>query len=481
MTTPGQSNKGSRGLIVAGVALGILASMSGTAGKQCLRFSELQRRKGTPAAICVGKVALAIGLSLNIIIGPLIDMASYALGPQSVIAPLGALDVVWNTLTAPFTLGETLTPRLFFGCVLITGGAVATSLTGSHDGGEFTPDNVQAILFRPAVGFYLGVLAVWLLVNILVLMPRSAAPAGEPWQSGDRLRGLSLGMTAGSIAGNMFCVKAFVEIVEDSIQRRDGAAWTGWLPYVVFGGALVFALSNLYFLSKAMREYEALFMGAVFEGSLIVSACISGVVVFAELESLQTWQVGFYWAAILLITVGIFVVAMSSNPSAAARAEQPDGLQSKEEPGELKEVDFEAPEEPVKAERPTTEVELAAASVVAAPGPEPRGLAKTQDAATTAAPVLGLARPGVLLDIEAASRRSKVEDGVFLEPTGLEGARPLHIGVVPSAEVQATPIVGSCLCADGISCFCGMHLLRSRNGAPCAGPVGSHRAISCRL
>jgi len=322
----GAASRSSQGMtrgqeLAIGVTLGVLASMSGTAGKQCMRFSELQRRKGTAAAVCMGRMALAIGLALNILVGPLIDMGSYAFAPQSVIAPLGALDVVWNTLTAPFTLGETLTTQLFCGCCIIAVGAIMTSVVGSHDTGDFTIETIQEIIFRPAVAIYLMALGAWLIFNILVLLPRSAAPPGEPWAPGDRIRGLSLGMTAGSIAGNMFCVKAFVEVAQGSIRDGAGEYWEHWLPYGLFAGALFFALTNLYFLTKAMREYEALFMGAVFEGSLVVSACVSGTIVFAEMESLEAWQICIYWLAILAIVVGIFTVARGSAPEESKEEE----------------------------------------------------------------------------------------------------------------------------------------------------------------
>merc|ERR1740129_1883561 len=97
----------------------------------------------------------------------------------------------------------------------------------------------------------------------------------------------------------MFCVKAFVEVCQGSIRDKNPAYWAHWFPYGLFAGAVVFALSNLYFLIKATREYEALFTGAVFEGSLITSACISGAVVFSELERLEPWQIATYWTAIL--------------------------------------------------------------------------------------------------------------------------------------------------------------------------------------
>lgn len=322
---PGRSEKEQAGLDLAGTAflermggnliwlgaiLGVLASMSGTAGKQLLRFAHLQGLKGTQSARFMSKVAIALGLALNVAIGPLIDMASYAFAPQSIIAPLGGLDVVWNTVSAPCTLGETLTPMLIFGCLLIAGGATATSIFGSHEESEYTPELLKDKLFRWEVFGYCIALALWLVFNILILIPRSAAPKGELFATGDKIRGLSLGMTAGSIAGNMFCVKAFVEVVQASIRDNEGEYWADWLPYVLLVGAVFFATSNLYFLTKAMREYEALFMGAIFEGSLIVAACVSGCVVFSEMDGLAAWEVCLYWLAVLVIVAGIMLVAL---------------------------------------------------------------------------------------------------------------------------------------------------------------------------
>merc|ERR1719343_1453000 len=103
--------------------------MTGTIGKQLLRFSELLKLKGLTYN---SKVARATGLFLNTICGPILDMTSYMFASQSLIAPLGALDIVWNTLSAPFTLGEKLNKTLVFGVVLITGGAFGTSFFGKH-------------------------------------------------------------------------------------------------------------------------------------------------------------------------------------------------------------------------------------------------------------------------------------------------------------------------------------------------------------
>lgn len=298
--------------VFVGIILGVLASMCGTAGKQLFRFSELQRRKDTPAAVFMAKVTMIVALVLNTVAGPLIDMASYAFASQSLIAPLGALDVVWNTISAPCTLGETLSPMLVLGCALIFGGAVTTSLVGSHEEDAYTVEEMQEMLVHWRVLVYLIILFSWLAFNIRVLQRGM----------GDRIRGLSLGMTAGSIAGNMFCVKAFVEIVQGSIVHQTGEYFLHWLPYVVLVGAVFFAVSNLVFLTKAMREYEAVFMGAVFEGSLIFAASVSGCVVFKELGQMEAHQIIIYWAALALIIVGIGVVAEGAKRKQLAAEEK---------------------------------------------------------------------------------------------------------------------------------------------------------------
>jgi len=296
-----------------GVLLAVLASMSGTIGKQLLRFSELKTQKGSTS---LAAVAFVVGLTLNVAIGPFIDLSSYAFAPQTLIAPLCGLDVVWNTMLAPCTLGEKLTPKLVKGVVCIAIGAIGTSLFGHKEDKEYTLQVVQDTFVRPTVCLYLSCLALWLAFNILVLQAESSAPKEtQPWYRANRIRGLSLGMTAGSLAGNMFCAKAFVELVQTSIRQGDAEVLAHWITWVMLAGAVFFALSNLFFLQKAAREYQALFMGSVFVCAHIISACLSGYVVFADAENLAWWQVSFYWVMLMFVVAGIVIVAAEADGS----------------------------------------------------------------------------------------------------------------------------------------------------------------------
>jgi hypothetical protein len=302
-----------------GAWLAVLGSLTGTMGKVLIRLSELRKQQGASVS---AKIALRVGLLMNTVVSPLTDLTAFAFAPQALIAPLGALDVVWNTLVAPCTLGEILTKRLLLGCWLIFAGAAITSLVGPHEDSEYGVKELEGILFRWDVFIYLAVFSMWIAFNLLVLMPRSSAPKGEPWQSGDTLRGMSLAMTAGSLSGNFFCVKAFVEIIQSSIVKESANDWAHWLPYVVLVGIALFGLSGVYFLLKALREYEALFMVAVQEGSLVISGAISGSVVYCDMEDMGTLAICVYWFALFFVVCGILIVAKESKRTRASGEEE---------------------------------------------------------------------------------------------------------------------------------------------------------------
>eukprot|EP00746_Dinoflagellata_sp_MGD_P045824 gnl/MRDRNA2_/MRDRNA2_212547_c0_seq1.p1 gnl/MRDRNA2_/MRDRNA2_212547_c0~~gnl/MRDRNA2_/MRDRNA2_212547_c0_seq1.p1 ORF type:complete len:363 (-),score=72.50 gnl/MRDRNA2_/MRDRNA2_212547_c0_seq1:5-1093(-) len=279
-----------------GVGLEIVSTLSGTAGKQLVRFSEVQHEKGNEA---LSKKALFIGLGLNTAFGPIVDMAAYAFAAQSLIAPFGGLDVVWNTLFAPFTLKEKLTKRRALGCFFIAAGAVGSAFFGSHAEVTYTVEKLQGLFFRQRVAVYTGCFLIWTILNIVFLIPRP---------SGDLLRGLSLGMMGGTIAGNMFCVKATVELIKTSILSEPGEVWGHWLPYCVFAGAIFFAVSNVWFLTTGLREYEALFMVTVFEGSMIVANSLSGCIVLSELDNEPWTRTLGYGTCIAVVILGMMTL-----------------------------------------------------------------------------------------------------------------------------------------------------------------------------
>jgi hypothetical protein len=310
-----------------GVALEVVSTMSGTVGKQLIRLSELRKTSNPGFA----KGAFYGGLVVNTVCGPALDMAAYSFAPQSLIAPFGGLDVVWNALSAPYLLQETLTLRRALGCSFICVGTAMSGVFGSHTDVVYTVEYLEDLLISWRVLFYFLIFICWFLFNVLVLQKRS---------KGSFLRGVSLGVTAGTIAGNMFCVKAAVEIIQYSIDEDTGEPWTHWLPYVILVGAAFFAISNVKYMTTGLQEYEALFMVTVYEGSMIVSNCISGSLVLLDLRRFEAWRIAAYFCSVLIIIFGMGVVCsneiMNKSSLAAGKASiEPESMKELQSIGKL--------------------------------------------------------------------------------------------------------------------------------------------------
>mmetsp|Transcript_46292 Transcript_46292/g.100664 ORF Transcript_46292/g.100664 Transcript_46292/m.100664 type:complete len:436 (-) Transcript_46292:80-1387(-) len=295
-------------LWILGIGLEILSTLSGTMGKQLIRLSELSRRS---APRCANSLFTA-GLLVNTIAGPILDMAAYSFAAQSLIAPFGGLDVIWNAALAPYILKETLTRSRLQACGLIFIGTVLSGVFGSHEDEEqYTLALLEEKLLSWRLGLYVVCLILFVAFNILVPMRRPKK---------DLIRGISLGVTAGSIAGNMFCVKAGVELIETSIWNQEGEIWTNFFPYAVLVGAAFFALSNVYFLTQGLLEFEALFMVTIYEGSMIVANCISAAVVLLELEMLPLWRVTLYSMCVAMVCLGMVSISWTEAWSVSKRS-----------------------------------------------------------------------------------------------------------------------------------------------------------------
>mmetsp|Transcript_56996 Transcript_56996/g.128909 ORF Transcript_56996/g.128909 Transcript_56996/m.128909 type:complete len:452 (-) Transcript_56996:121-1476(-) len=299
-----------------GVGLEIVSTMSGTIGKQLIRLSELTKGKSAHLA----KMIMIAGLVINTAVGPIVDMGAYSFASQSLIAPFGGLDVVWNALLAPFLLDEKLTWRRIVGCVLIMIGTGMAGCFGNHEDAEYTLEYLEETLLHVRVLIYFLVFFAWFLLNRFCLMN---------FPVGNAIRGVSLGCTAGTIAGNMFCVKAAIELIQRSINMQEGEIWLHWLPYVMLVGAVFFALTNVIYMTKGLQEFEALFMVTIYEGSMIVSGCVSGAVVLLDLRGVEAWRIGLYSLSVLIIVSGMYVIfsneamSKSSLMSGAASIEAP--------------------------------------------------------------------------------------------------------------------------------------------------------------
>ena len=91
-----------------GVLLVIVGLSLGTTGMHLIRMSELKKKEGHDKEC---RLYFFLGIVFNVLLGPLLDVAGYAFAPAALIAPFTGINIVINSVVAPYTLGEELTPR----------------------------------------------------------------------------------------------------------------------------------------------------------------------------------------------------------------------------------------------------------------------------------------------------------------------------------------------------------------------------------
>jgi len=279
-----------------GILLEVLAGMCGCVGKLLVSFSARTKKK-LHARGCYW-----CGVCITTLVGPALDATAFSFAPQSVIAPLNGLDVCWTALLSPITLGDTLVLSHYVGAILVTSGGGLTAVFGPHGAKIKTLEDAQSRLLDWPAFVYVTFFLVYFSLCSIILPSR---PVGV----GDKARGVLLGVMAGGLAGNMYFTSCVTGLLRHSLEAGDWGAWQHWLPYILLVGTLGVALGNVPIITRGLQEYQTLFMVTLFEGTHILFACISGTLVLREMEEIQDfWQWIAFWASILQICIGLYVL-----------------------------------------------------------------------------------------------------------------------------------------------------------------------------
>lgn len=284
--------------IAIGIFLAILAAAIGTTSKQLIAASEHYKRP----------LLFHLGAGMNVALGPIVDASAYAFAPQVVVAPFACLDVIFNAMTAPYTLSwqnERITKTHLIGTGCVAFGAIMTSLFANVENKVYDVYELEAqLFFRPTSLIYLILEATAIISANLALKKKLLSPA---------FRGISLGVIAGVLMGNVFFMKGLIGLIQTTAQTGDFSAWIRPTPYILTACAAGGAVYGHIVMRKGLGEYKGVFMVTIFEGAHITAACFSGCVVMEELAGYPWWQYVCYWASVCLIICGMLFMNVAAN------------------------------------------------------------------------------------------------------------------------------------------------------------------------
>ncbi|KAG7387308.1 NIPA-like protein 3 [Phytophthora pseudosyringae] len=274
-------------LWVIGVSLSLTATLFGTLGKVLLKLAHTSSQ-----ALSVKAAATVCVFLLN----PVFDALSYAYAAQSILAPMAGFSVVWNIVLSPYLLNEKVSTHDVRGSAVILLGCMLVGISGSH----VTPTHHSAelfALFQSRIFIEYAIFAVCTAVVLVWMICSYDKKSG--W------RRFAFGALSGLIGGNLFFLKASVELFAEG-----GAVWSNPETYVIVASALSTAGGGIYVLDLGLREYDALYLVAIYQAFLILIGSVSGVIFFHEISGMNSWwQLVIYPFSIVTTVGGIIVLS----------------------------------------------------------------------------------------------------------------------------------------------------------------------------
>ncbi|KAI9512593.1 hypothetical protein F5148DRAFT_1373089 [Russula earlei] len=325
--------------IAAGIVVGLLASCVQSLGLTIQRKSHvlnqalpdhLQRVEHRRPLWLLG---FLIFISSNIL-GSVFQIASL---PVVILAPLGAVSLLWNAFFAFFILGDVFSLWMILGTFLIAGGAVLIAIFGIVPEPNHSIEDLLVLFCRPAFVAYFILLGFAVLVCLAIthlaeysysrrlpsrppspllirtdsvtdlttertpLLDRKRAPASSaastvsvtsstlqknvPPSPMALLLSISYASTSGILSGMcLVFAKAGVELLLISIHGNN-QFWQ-WQAWMLVLGLVVFALLQLWYLHKALKLADPTIVCPLAFCFYNISSIVNGLVYFDQVSLL---------------------------------------------------------------------------------------------------------------------------------------------------------------------------------------------------
>ncbi|EJD03961.1 uncharacterized protein FOMMEDRAFT_19273 [Fomitiporia mediterranea MF3/22] len=353
--------------IAWGISIGLIASCVQSLGLTIQRKSHvlnqqqpehLQRADYRRPLWLLG---FAIFISSNIL-GSIFQIASL---PVVILAPLGAVSLLWNAFFARFLLGDVFSWWMLLGTVLIAGGAVLIAIFGIVPEPTHSLDDLLHLFGRSAFIAYFSLLGVALLACLIIthiiefslsrntsppptptfhpgplesvipqplpppssqvlsitentpLLDRKPPPTRSstpiPFFDGTKSRtrlliAISYASASGILSGMcLIFAKSGVELIVLTIGGRNQFwRWEAWMLVL---GLIVFALLQLWYLQKSLVFADPTIVCPLAFCFYNLSSIVNGLVYFDQVALLSVLQLSLVSVGMVVLLGGVWLVS----------------------------------------------------------------------------------------------------------------------------------------------------------------------------
>ncbi|KAG7383876.1 NIPA-like protein 3 [Phytophthora pseudosyringae] len=251
-------------------------------------------------------------------VGSVLDFVAFGLAPQSLLAPLAALTLVWNMMLAPCFNKEKLSKKDIVSTLIIFVGATIAVVFASHTSPSYNLDMLMQLYRDPLTIVYFVVVvltvvahfAVIRIVDTFCLMSKRhrIIQAGTPamWST---IRLVGYAGLAGTLGGqSVLFAKSSAELLK-GVFNGDASCFVHYQTYLIAFALVVCLCLQIKYLNGGLVHYDALSMVPVYQAYWVISGVLGGVIYFQEIRTFSVLQAVMF---VLGIGISIFGVVLLS-------------------------------------------------------------------------------------------------------------------------------------------------------------------------
>ncbi|ETW01045.1 hypothetical protein H310_06676 [Aphanomyces invadans] len=313
-----------RGAWVAGFTISVVFSFLSSVGinlqKRALKQNEVTAHETGTQPLSPFRLPLwTLGFCL-IVAGSLLDFIAFGLAPQSLLAPLAALTLVWNMMLAPCFNKERLSRKDIWATLIIFLGATLAVVFANHNSPSYTLDDLKHLYRNSLTLLYFAIVFVLILLHYVVIKcvehlhlashRHRIINFGDPsvWST---VRLVAYAGLGGLMGGqSVLFAKSTIELVKSLFAGGD--CFTHAETYciiVAMGGCLI---AQMHFLNGGLANYDALSVVPIYQAYWIISGVMGGAVYFQEIRSFSEFQACMFVVGILTTIGGVALLAQRS-------------------------------------------------------------------------------------------------------------------------------------------------------------------------
>mmetsp|Transcript_4747 Transcript_4747/g.5867 ORF Transcript_4747/g.5867 Transcript_4747/m.5867 type:complete len:363 (+) Transcript_4747:96-1184(+) len=240
-----------------------------------------------------------------LVVGSIVDFMSFGLAPQSLLAPLAALSLVWNLGMASYLHGESYSKYDLYATFLIFLGTGVSISYASHEEKDYALSELMELWRQPRMAVY-GVLVPLVLLFHWGLV-RATTRGMIVGRRGKILQMVGYAGFAGTIGGqSLLFAKSAMELIKDAFRGSD--AFWHIQTYIIIGLMAGCLLMQITFLNDGLKNFDSLYVIPVYESYWIIAGVLGGLVYFGEMEALDSQQRHMFLLGIAITFTGLFVL-----------------------------------------------------------------------------------------------------------------------------------------------------------------------------